>query len=48
MDGHSPSTGAGLDNIQAFMSDNHHFRIDRARERLLLTMNPNGFLLRVD
>ena len=41
-------TGPGpWEAVEAFMKENDHFVIDKARERFLLTNNPNGFLKRV-
>ncbi|MBW2291402.1 MAG: class I SAM-dependent methyltransferase [Deltaproteobacteria bacterium] len=44
----APWTGPGpWEAVEAFMAENDHFQIDKARERFLLTNNPNGFLRRV-
>ncbi len=34
--------------VEEFLATDHRFQIDLGRERLLLTMNPHGFLRRVD
>jgi cephalosporin hydroxylase len=42
-----PDHGPGpMEAVATFLPDHPEFRIDLGRERLLLTMNPNGFLLR--
>ena len=38
--------GAGR-AVAAFMRDNREFRMDRRRERLVMTHNPTGFLKRI-
>ena len=44
----APNRGPGpWEAVEAFMKENDHFVIDKARERFLLTNNPNGFLKRV-
>ena len=42
------NTGPGpWEAVHEFMQGNHEFTIDRARERLLVTANPDGFLKRI-
>ncbi len=43
-----PDWGPGpWEAIEAFLPSNDHFKMDKTRERLLFTYNPNGFLRRV-
>jgi cephalosporin hydroxylase len=43
-----PEHGSGPgEAVAAFLDRDDHYRVDRARERLLLTANPGGYLLRV-
>lgn len=45
---HYPDWGPGpWEAIEAFLPSNDHFKMDKTRERLLFTYNPNGFLRRV-
>jgi len=42
-----PDHGPGpMEALEAFLPDHPEFRVDPARERFLMTMNPSGFLLR--
>lgn len=44
-----PGYGAGpMEAIQEFLKDNKDFVIDKTREKLYLTFNPNGFLQRIN
>ena len=43
-----PDFGPGpAEAIQEFLKSNDHFKIDKYRERLMLTMNPNGYLKKI-
>jgi cephalosporin hydroxylase len=33
--------------VEAFLAENDQFVVDKSRERLMITSNPNGFLKRV-
>jgi cephalosporin hydroxylase len=40
-----PSFGPGpMEALREFLSSDHRFEMDRTREKLLLTFNPNGYL----
>jgi cephalosporin hydroxylase len=42
-----PDHGPGpMEAVEAFLPGHPEFRVDRSRERFLMTMNPSGFLLR--
>lgn len=44
----SPDWGPGpYEAVEAFLAEDDRFVVDRRRERLLMTYNPNGFLKRV-
>jgi cephalosporin hydroxylase len=44
-----PTVGPGpMEAVREFLSTNKHFQIDKSRERLLLTMHPDGWLKRVN
>ncbi len=43
-----PDFGPGpMEALHDFLKVNHNFEIDRSRERLLLTFNPDGYLKRI-
>ncbi|MCZ6463717.1 MAG: CmcI family methyltransferase [Proteobacteria bacterium] len=44
----SPNSGPGpWEAVEAFLETTDEFEVDKSRERLILTYNPNGFLKRV-
>lgn len=46
---YDPSHGPGpLEATVAFLERNGEFEVDRSRERMLHTLNPSGFLRRVE
>ena len=50
INGHPLNTGTGpgpWEAVHEFMTENAAFAIDRTRERLLVTSNPDGFLKRI-